>query len=221
MRRYYPDALEVSGRQDTKKKVLLPIIFSKVGPGQPLITVGELKQACSHVMVRFNIKSWIEDLVRQLWTYKFLERKQLSDHDKDYHGAKAKYVYWAIRELPVDDQDFLNECVDPKTTEQLPKREDVPFEAPINEPVLASDPFNGMPSEVAIKLAAIVIENMPELVNGIKAMETRLAQIEETLASIKGYVDEQERIKKERLIAIRERLKNRKEPTPELEPANG
>jgi hypothetical protein len=171
--------LETVSKQSVKRDLLLPIIFDKIGPGKPLITVSELKKAVSRVPeIHFDVKSWVEDLIMQLYRYMYLDRKVPTEEERDTYGGKTRYVYWTIRELPVTDKKFLNSCIEPKRSEDLPPRGVIkgPLDEEENKDTTPSTP-DVIPPEVAAQIATAVIGTLPQLIEGIKALENKLDDI--------------------------------------------
>ena len=213
--------LEIADRQAVKRDLLLPIIFSKLGPGKPLITMSKLKQAVSHIpQINFNVKDWIEDLIQQLYRYMYLDRKAPTEEERDIHGGKTRYVYWCIRELPVKNVKFVNSCIEPKRPEDLPSRGTIRGPLDEEEEKAPLPPVQEViPPEVAIQIATAVINTLPQIIEGMRVLETtdnttndRLAAIEETLEQIEAKVLEvnaiqimQEERSKQKVAMIRER----------------
>ena len=205
--------LEVLDRQSVKRELLLPIIFNKLGPGKPLITVSELKQSISHVpQINFNVKDWIEDLIQQLYRYMYLDRKAPTEEERDIHGGKTRYVYWSIRELPVKNTKFLNSCIEPKRTDELPTRGVIKGPLDDEEEKASSPTPEIIPPEIAIQISTTVIDSLPQMIEGIKALETGVNTTNDRLNAVENML---ERIEAKLLeingiqILQEERIKNR------------
>ena len=196
-------ALETADRQALKREVLLPVIFSKLGPGKPLITVGELKRSLPpDPRINFDLSHWVEDLVRQLHHYMYLDRKEPTEEDRELHGGKVRYVYWCIRELPTNKVAFVNSCIEPKGVNQLPPRGRIIGPDDDDEkkvPSAASHPET-LPPEVAAQIAETVINSLPQMIEGLNAFNATLNRIENMLMK-------QEERAKQRLGIIRDRHK--------------
>ena len=214
--------LEIVDRQAVKRDLLLPIIFSKLGPGQPLITMSELKQAVSHIpQINFNVKDWIEDLIQQLYRYMYLDRKAPTEEERDIHGGKTRYVYWCIRELPVKNVKFVNSCIEPKRPEDLPSRGTIRGPLDEDEEKKAPPPpvQEVIPPEVAIQIATAVINTLPQMIEGLKAIESRFETVEKNIEGIETLLLEinalqilQEERNKHRIELIRSRNKEKQDP---------
>ena len=177
------NALETADKQAVKRDALLPIIFSKLGPGKPLITVGELKQAVSKVPdVRFDVKGWIEDLVRQLYVFMYLDRKEPTEEEREIYGGKIRHVYWSIRELPIKRASFVNSCIEPARAEDLPTRGVISGpDDEVKKEVKAQPAQEVLPPEAAAQIAVAVLGTLPEMIKGMQAIESKLRSLEAKL----------------------------------------